>query len=54
MQKNDSKYNDKEYSILQEVSEFCLYECSNKLNCLEEKCILFRIEKIITKQIKGA
>ena len=41
-------YTEKETQILNETTNFCESECGNVLNCAEEECILFRIEKIIT------
>lgn len=35
--------------ILKEISEFCKI-CNSHNNCLEEKCILYRIEKIILEK----
>lgn len=32
--------------VLEETTEVCL-ECPNREKCLEEACVLFRIEKII-------
>ena len=35
------------YSFWSGSMGFCRYECSNNLNCSEEKCIFFRIERLI-------
>lgn len=41
-------YNLKENRILDEISEFCIHECTNLDNCADEECILRRIEIIIS------
>ena len=48
--KNNTKYSDTEYLILNEITGFCNYDCGNKLNCAEEECVLFRIEKMVSKK----
>jgi hypothetical protein len=48
---NKTHYSDKENNILIEISNYCNYNCLNKLKCLEEDCVLFRIEKIITNDL---
>lgn len=45
MNKNETKYNDKEFNVLKKISDFCKNDCGNALNCAEDKCILYRIEK---------
>lgn len=37
--------------ILEEITDFCK-ECTSKDQCPEGECILFRIEKIITRKKK--
>lgn len=41
-------YNEKEVQILNEISEFCIHECTNLDNCADKECILRRIEIIIS------
>lgn len=41
-------YNEKELKIIDEISWFCIHECTNLDNCADEECILRRIEKIIS------
>lgn len=41
-------YNEKETQILNEISEFCIHECTSLDNCADEECILRRIEIIIS------
>lgn len=38
-----------EQKILNEITNFC-NECSSKEQCSEEDCVLYRIEKLITKE----
>lgn len=38
-----------EKKILEEIATFCENECNECKSCPEEDCILFRIEKIITR-----
>lgn len=33
--------------IMNEISYFCEHECGNLMYCLEEECVLFRIEQIL-------
>lgn len=35
--------------ILLEITDFC-FDCPLHKKCIEEKCVLFRIEKIICKK----
>ena len=44
----DCQYSREEIEILDEIVNYCESECPNTLNCKENKCVLFRIEKIIT------
>lgn len=38
-----------EEEILNEITNFCGNECGNVLNCAEDECVLYRIEKIVTR-----
>jgi hypothetical protein len=41
-------YSKKEIEIMNEIHSFCKYDCGEGVyNCAEEKCVLWRIEKII-------
>lgn len=37
---------EKENNVLTQINNFC-EECSEKENCVEDECVLFRIENII-------
>ena len=43
------KYTKKDTKILTEITTFCENECAERECCIEEECILWRIEKLITK-----
>lgn len=49
----DNKYTALENAILNEIHNFCTKECGNCKCCVEEECVLFRIEKLITKEGKS-
>lgn len=34
--------------VLYLISEWCKNDCSNNLNCSEEYCVLYNIEKIVS------
>lgn len=50
---NDTYYTGKEFEILKNISEFCENNCNCNMNCLGKKCVLYRIENIITNNKKG-
>ena len=43
------KYTKKDTKILTQITTFCENECAERECCIEEECILWRIEKLITK-----
>ena len=46
----DNKYTALENAILNEIHNFCINHCESCKCCPEEECVLFRIEKLITKE----
>ena len=43
-----------ENKILLEISNFCENKCDENQNCVEENCVLFRIERLIHDDRKNA
>lgn len=51
-EEEENKYTALENAILNEIHNFCSNDCGNCKCCIEEECILFRIESLITKEGK--
>ena len=43
------KYTKKQKDILNEITTFCENECSERECCIEEDCVLYRIEQLVIK-----
>lgn len=39
------------YNVLKEISDFC-ETCPSHKKCIEDKCVLYRIEEIILKALE--
>ena len=50
--KESANYTVQQTRILDEITTFCGNECCSNDNCPEEECVLYRIEKNITKENK--
>lgn len=48
--KKESKYTKKENEIMQLATDFCENHCSECYCCVEDECVLYRIQKIIEKE----
>lgn len=44
---NMKEYTDADRAILSQITAFCRDHCSERGNCPEEECVLWRIEKIV-------
>lgn len=44
---SNCKYTKKEIQILNQITNFCKNDCAECECCVEDDCVLFRIEKII-------
>ena len=43
---------EKEKQLMTEIANFCENECSEHQCCVEENCVLFRLEQIILERDK--
>lgn len=43
-------YNERNRKILLEISNFCENNCAEREQCVEDDCVLYRIEQIIIEK----
>lgn len=48
----EKQYTKKQQKILEEITNFCEQDCSEREQCIEEDCVLWRIEQLIISKEK--